>query len=261
MATCTTCSGVCSLWVEAADVDCPGNLEDYDTALGTAVQVASDWLYMATGRRFSGCCQTTVRPCHADPWADYDPRGTFREAADWHSGSGICACGGCGRWREVHLGLEPVRSIISVTVDGVTLDSSAYKVLDYSTLIRVDGDAWPCSNDLTLETTEDGTWSVEFTYGRSAPAMGVEAAKVLACEVVKAITDQGECTLPANVQRVVRLGVTQDFAEVAGDGPQGWLTGLWLPDKFINAYNPYGLAREADVFSPDLRRRARVVTG
>lgn len=276
MATCTDCAGVCSLWVDPDEINCPGTIEEYGTELEVAAQVASDWLYMATGRRFPGCCQTTVRPCPRVRVVDHDPTGWYRELPQqggWYQptgwngswGSGSCggSCGGgCGGGaHEVELGLEPVRDIVAVIIDGVTLDTSEYYVVDYSKLVRSSGAAWPCSNDLSI-TSGEGAWSVEFTYGRSAPSMGAAAAKVLACEITKALVDQGDdCALPENVRALVRQGVTLDFDNVTTEaGAPGWFTGLWLPDKFINTYNPGGLAREADVFSPDLRRAARVVT-
>lgn len=172
-------------------------------------------------------------------------------------------CAPCGEPSTVNVGLRPIVEVTDVTVDGAAVPASAI-AWDKQTgdIYRTDGTPWPASQDLSIESGE-GAWSITLTYGRNPPRMGIEAAKLLACEVLRAITPGaagGECALPPNVSSMVRQGVTFDFDRVNTATEQSGGTGIWLVDAFVRLHNPNGLARTSAVYSPDIHRPARIVT-
>ncbi len=253
--------GTCSPWATEADLCSPCN--DYgglSPAAGEMLQAASDVLFELSGGQFPGLCTRTVRPC-ARRSGQSDP-------PDWRPGWGVCGCAdGCEcdpHW-AVELGAFPVVSVQAVKIDGVTLASSAYRVDDYRRLVRigtVDGgnEGWPSYQRLDLPDSAVGTWSVRFTWGRPAPAAGVRAAAVLACEMAMACDPDnvGNCRLPKRVQTVVREGVTvvlQPAAFVDASGN----TGLWEVDTFLAAYNPARARRPATVWHAGMARAPRRV--
>jgi hypothetical protein len=73
----------------------------------------------------------------------------------------------------------PVRTIIEVKIDGVVIDPSTYTVIRERKLARLDG-AWPACQNVNLADSEDGTFSVVYTWGRYPPEAGKLAAAQLA---------------------------------------------------------------------------------
>lgn len=236
-------AGPCSLWTsEDAVTACCGGIPD-GVDVGYAVQVASALLYELSGRRYSGHCRATVRPQQV--FTTCGPRGWWRAGRrPW----------GCRALDDVILAGYPVREIEEVKLDGVVLDPSAYMLTGGRYLLRTDGSWWPSCQYIELPDSEDGTFSITYTYGADPPLTGRHAAAKLACEVARAC-DGGECALPENVSRVVRQGV-----EVAVDAARALPGGLGLQevDAFLRAVGP-GRRRPA-VVSPDSRRYPLVVT-
>lgn len=146
----------------------------------------------------------------------------------------------------------PVTAINEVLVDGEVVDPAVYGggVFQYRWLRRFDGGAWPCWQDLSADTTEEGTMQVTFMYGRAPDAGGVAAAQIYACEIAKALCPDGgasgECRLPERTRTVVRQGITFDI-----DTPLDFLdngrTGLGLVDAWLASVNPAGLKRRSTV--------------
>lgn len=225
-----------------------------DDLLARCVEVATLWLYRATGRQFRGECSATVRPVpqaparrryaydpfppQYRPWRDrpHDPR---REYAN-----------------EVTLGYWPVRSIVEVVVDGVVLPSSSYRLDDEGWLVRTDGDAWPIVNDWESDATDVDTWAVTFTYGADPPADGVMACAILAGELALSAVRSDACRLPRRVQSITRQGVTTVVVDRL-DGIGRGQTGIPDVDAFIKSVNPHGLTRRSAVISPDVARPVR----
>lgn len=153
------------------------------------VGMASWLLWAATGRVF-GPCPVSVMPCQS-------PCGGC--------GASLRRCG-CSSLAEVKLP-GPVHSITSVTVEGVELADTAYRVDDWEWLVRLDGGRWPTQN------IEDPThFRVDYLLGIEPPPGAGTVTGILAAELAKAKCNDKTCRLPARVRTVAKQGVTVDFA-------------------------------------------------
>lgn len=228
---------------------------------GIAVSMATEFLWAATGMRF-GTCEVTLRPCRREcqtgsfyddfgpPWAAQSyPQPALIGGLWFNLVCGSCAgdCS-CTPVSEVRLP-APVASIVEVKVDGTPLVTGAYRVDNNRLLVRTDGGEWPRCNDLNLDDTEVGTWSVTAAYGEALPEGASLAVGQLACEIARA-ADGGDCKLPAGVQQLVRQGVTISYPDVGELFRQG-RTGLYLVDMFIATWNPYNLKQRSRVYNVD----------
>lgn len=235
-----------------------------------SIDIAAEVLSNRTKRRF-GLCELTLRPCRrecwpgsmwgmwAPFWGDASgwgwPFPTLAGGAWINLGCGSCPNGGCS-CATVHETVlpYPVADIIRVKIDGSVLPSTAYKVDNGRLLVRVDGQDWPRCNDLNLEDTQVGTWSVTAMYGIAVPKLGQLAAGQLASAVFKACTGAKDCPLPATtIRQITRQGVTKVFFDAVDAFKRG-KTGLYWPDLFIHTYNPSG-SGNASIFDIDGPRR------
>lgn len=238
--------GLCEEWADASAA-----VKAY------ALEQASLVLWAATGRRF-GLCEMQVRPCgQEEPWLyrTYPVPGSggywdFPVLAGgvWTAGGGCGCSGGCAcRPSEIPLP-GPVDSIVAVVQDGLTVDPSGYR-LDGNRLVRLNGQAWPVSQDLALPLSAAGTFGVTYRRGVAVPVALNNAAGIYACELAAARTG-GECRLPDRIQSISRQGVSVDLV-----GPDDYLdkgrTGLADVDQVIVSYNPRGLASPPRVLTLD----------
>ena len=152
---------------------------------------------------------------------------------------------------KVLLSGYPVRAVTEVKIDGDVVDPDDYGLYKWRWLVRKNDDWWPACQDLSLDDTEDGTWSVSYTYGQDPPISAQLAATELACELYKACNG-GDCALPAGVTRLVRQGVVIERLAFAAWGLQSgiWRTGLPRVDAFLGAVNPNALVRRPTIWSP-----------
>jgi hypothetical protein len=154
---------------------------------------------------------------------------------------------------------HPVDSITQVKVDGIELDSSAFRVDDRRFLVRLDGEEWPRCNDLTLDDDQEGTWSVTGMYGYAPPPLGRMAVGQLATQIFKACKKDKGCLLPiATIREIDRQGVTKTFIEREFGFRRGRI-GLYYPDLFISSYNPSGSGM-ASIYPMDRPKHRRVGT-
>lgn len=278
-------SGLCSLDGWTLDESC------MDIPAGTTPEVIERWrrvaaelLFGLTGQRFGPSCPVTVRPCRrqcADAYASFLYQGgpyqrtgpfipyMFRGqmfnaslcgcASDCHCGPELC---------EVYLP-GPVYDIVSVDIDGVTIDPATYNILDGRYLVRRSdvaadadgGPCWPSCQDMSLPPGEPGTFTVVYRTGIPLPAMGVAALSELASHYIKGCDGCG-CGIGTrnNLSRLSRQGVDLEFADpqqILSDGR----TGLPLVDLFIHTVNPSKLPQQMRVLSPDAPRRPRIWYG
>lgn len=250
--------GPCATWpVEwICDVSTYG-----PAATGLAASAATRIVWALSGRRF-GTCTVTLRPC-AQGCYDAWPYGwlpwswsTYSNLdASWSTGWAwefqCDACRGhcsCARLSEVRLP-PPVSSITEVRVDGSPLVTGAYRVDNNRLLVRTDGAVWPRCNNLNLDDTQPGTWSVTAVIGEDVPASGRLAAGEMACEILKAMNGQ-DCRLPPGVTQLVRQGVTISIPDI-GEIMQKGRTGLYLVDAFIITENPNRLQSRSRVYGVD----------
>ena len=241
-----------------------------------AAMAATEALWARTKMQF-GLCSVSLRPCRKDclpagPWIPqvggwYDftggtwpfPQPALIGGAWINIACGMCTSGcSCSRVSEVRLPY-PVHAITEVKVDGVILPSSAYRVDNFNLLVRLDGEEWPRCNDLNLDDTEVGTWSVTADYGKDVPELGKLAAGQLAVEIAKRCVNASGCLIPAGtVQEVTRQGVKKVFFD-ANQAFKGGLIGLTWADLFIKTFNPTG-SSPATIYDIDGSRPRRVGT-
>lgn len=249
------------------DVQC---CPDWDTAepevRQRAMDVAARILHGLSGRRF-GVCEVSVRPC--SPCADsstvlfYGPAFIpYFIAGQWRN----CAVGGCdctescGCCHVCSVVLPgPVHHITSVTVDGVLVPASAYRVDDARELVRTDGECWPDCPDLEADCDLVGGGAFCVTYGQGVELDGAAMAAYseYACQLLKSCLNK-PCELPARVTSVTREGVTFDALSLQDFLDKG-RTGITIVDQWLITVNPNRLSRPSKVYSPDIRP-ARVTT-
>lgn len=228
-----TSPGPCSEWAGVDDIfdcgPCSGVTPDYGKAAG-ALAAATRILFVLSDERYPGLCQHTIRPCRwSDRWAWF-PR---------FDGWGYCGCGAgtphecsCGSGSVVELPDFPVLQIDSVRVDGILLAASTYRLDEQRLLRRIDGYSFPSCQDLTLATTETGTFQIVYWAGVLPPADGVLAVTRLACELYQACSG-GDCALPDNIVNLARLGMTAQFADLPTVAVAENFLGLREVDYFL----------------------------
>lgn len=254
--------GPCTAWVDTSEIaECcqlPESSNPFEIILDLekAATSASQILYELSGRRFSGVCERTVRPCRTGCSCDWQvlSRG---HVINWGMDSWYCEgnpCG-CSSLSTIKLSGYPVREVIEVKIDGSVLAASEYVLHERRFLVRTDSGRWPSCQDLSLADTEPGTFSATYQYGQTPPQFAKSAASQLACEVFKSCAGI-ECALPTGTTRVTRQGIEVERAFFARDGTGVWRTGLSSVDAFLNSINPNGLQRGPTVWAPG-RRYAR----
>lgn len=229
---------------------------------GYALDSATSILWALSGRQF-GTCPVVLRPCRENcyqswptahpltyPWSSYGGSPSNWDASYWFgAGCGTCTGGcSCGEVPEVRLP-SPAADVTAVKVDGVLLPSSAYRLDNARILVRTDGHRWPRCNNLALDDTQPGTWSVAADIGKAVPVAGQLAVGQLACQIMRAYRGE-DCTLPMQVKELVRQGVTVTFPDI-NDALGKGKTGLYLVDLFLGAVNPQGLHNRARVYAVD----------
>lgn len=236
--------------------------------------IATEILWGGTKQQY-GLCSMTLRPCRKECF----PAWPWIPASGWYDVSGMSwpfpapalvggkwiniACGqctsgcSCSRVSEVQLPY-PIAEVTEVKVDGVVLDPSAYRVDDWRLLVRLDGEDWPRCNDLNLDDTQPGTWSVTASYGQAVPRLGQMAAGQLATEIVKRCVGASDCLLlESTVQQITRQGVTKVFFDARAFS--AGRTGLYWADLFLNRKNPSNTG-VATIFDIDGSHHRRVGT-
>jgi len=238
-------SDVCQVWLTPEDAfDCCADLTDTDGAvMEWAIQQASDLLYHLSGDRFPGVCSAVVRPCanYVSCW--------YPSMVGWTTRDG-----GCRRLSMIRLAGYPVVAITEVTIDGVIVPPSEYRVDRGRELIRLadangNYQAWPGCQRLDLQSGE-GTFFVSYTYGQNPPVSGVAAAAQLACAIAKQCPGSNgqiaeDCDLPAGVVRVTRQGVTIDTQSLGVWLIGAMRTGMPLVDAFIAGWGSRPTRRTA----------------
>lgn len=238
------------------------DVADYDPSMtAVAVSAATRIVWALSGRRF-GTCTVTLRPCAQGcydawpfgwlPWSwstysNLDASWTTSWALEYACAEcrGTCSCAAVS---EVVLP-SPVSRIVQVTVDGSPMVTGAYRVDDNRKLVRTDGGRWPRCNNLNLDDSQPGTWSVTAAFGEDVPVTGKLAVGEMACEILKAMNGQ-DCRLPPGVTQLVRQGVTISIPDI-GEIMQHGRTGLYLVDAFIITENPKKLATRSRVYGVD----------
>ena len=182
-------------------------LSDEDYAL-----MASEILFRLTGLKYPGLCEVTVRPCipcgcHSNCCCEYE---SFRLKSDY-----------------------PITDVLNVTIDGNVF--ADWRLDDWGTLVRTDGERWPTCQKLEDDLSQVDTFSVTFVTGRTPPIALVLAAQYYACELKKACNDPSNCELPDGVRGIVRQGVSMQLSDPS-DLVRNGMTGVQRVDELIAPY-------------------------
>lgn len=274
--------GPCEAWVTGSDVAacCSVDVGTDATVFDTVAVQASMLLFELSGRQFSGVCEQTVRPCvngggcwnwitwpmsPGAPQISYGWGWWAGRGWGWGYGDGSALLCGCSALSRAKLPGYPVVEILEVKIDGTVIDPSEYRLDEYVYLTRMADPTtlapryWPSCQRLDLDDDQPGTWSVTYDSGVAPPVLGVSAAAQLACELYRACAGLA-CALPVGTTKLTRQGIEIERAPFLswGRNPAGhWQTGLSLVDAFLMAYNPSGLKRRPQVFSPDIQQYAK----
>lgn len=272
-------AGPCNDWIYGSDVaalDPKIGVGSNTFELDDVASMASSVMYELSGRQFPGICERLVRPCAnaCGCWGDISSGGgpwvwsSFYGGVSWgwwNDQGGSC---GCDPLSEVKLAGYPIRNVLEVKIDGVALpevDTNGdrnWRLDRNRRLVRMDSPVdgrrfWPGCQNLSLDDTEMGTFSVSYRWGMEPPALGKAAAAIFAREIYKAISGDSTCKLPTKVTKVVRQGVTYDkMLTVAAMLRQG-SSGIQAVDTFIATSNPTNARRRPAVWTPDTQRYAR----
>ena len=210
---------------------------DHGDLLEAALDQASDMLWLLSGGRITGVCVRTVRP-----FGDYQCgfRGYDQTEPGW-----MKDFGGVG---TIPL-RGPATNIIEIVIDGLVLGTDEYGLMDGRFLYRKSGH-WPSNNDLLLDDTEDGTWSVTYSFGRPADLITRMAAMEIAVELANDLLGKST-NLPPGVTSAFIQGASVTVRERSEALREG---GSQLPmlSRFLGIYAPLGPNRSG-VYSPELK--------
>jgi len=216
----------CESFIDPGDVTCDcGDLSEEE--LQELIDSASDILAIITGGKVSGRCEHVVRPC-----------------------GGSCGCSrllgcGCVPLSAITL-LGPDITIDEVLIDGVEfLD---YAIVDGNLLIRTDGGAWPGSQDITLSSTEPGTFEITYTSGM-LPKLAQDAATEIVCSFIQSTPTDTRKPHP-NTRGMSISGVQITLEQMASEIKR---RAFMMPYviRLLTVYAPDG-PTPAVVYSPEL---------
>jgi hypothetical protein len=268
--------GPCSPWITGADVAAYAGTEPEGGSglLDGAALDAGMALFEISGRQFTGMCERTVRPAQ-QPCGCFGASGSAGFSPwSWGSGAGGWAwrneCGdqiGCQPMSRVKLAGYPVREVVLVKIDGAAVDPLTYRLDNWRYLTRLDDPGpplvqrlWPGCQDMSLDDSQLGTFSVSYLHGIDPPQLGKDAAAQLAWHIYKSGPPAQQADkLPTGATRVQRQGVTVERGLFANWFDASKPTGLVYVDLFLKAYWPTRAIRPPAVFSPDRQKFARPV--
>lgn len=198
-----------------------------------------------------------------DLWVGPGRYGSRSETIRPNRSSSRCGGDSCDAWTyEQRLAGPTLPGSIVVVVDGVTLSSTAYLLVDGDTLVRVDGRPWPCCQRIEAPFGSPGTWSISYTWGKAPKKIGEIACRALAINIALRLSGKPS-KLPPGTVSVAARGLSLNLARQHDrtgrrQGKQNVFTGIAVVDDFVFAENPNGLSRRATVTSPDSVRRTRI---
>ena len=205
------------------------NVDADSVDLDSVCMVASEILFMLSGRQF-GVREKLVRPTSSvDGW--------------------------CGRSERELVLPGPIREIIELRLNGQVLTEAQYMVVDRRRVLRVPNGLWPFGQNLAKPTTENGTFSVHFKWGKDVPEGGKAAAKLFAQQLALYMAGK-KCSLSDKLSTVTRQGTTRTYLDPS-EFTRLSRTGLYLVDSWLSAVNPSGARRRPRVLSPDEPRKSR----
>jgi hypothetical protein len=253
--------GMLGAWITSDDVAAALGMDAVTGADYTQQAIeASEVLYELSGRRFRGIGQSLERPGGVIPfgwspnartymswfdqgaywvWPGYDPR--YMEP--WCYGGE----------KPIVLRNTPIQDdswILEVRIDGQIVSPDTYYLVDGHYLHRVQPNYWPMFQRVDKKDGDIGTFHVLYQHGSYPPALGLEAAKQLAAQLVLTEIPGKRVTLPWGTQQIIRSGVTITRETMKEFRQQGF--GLPLVDLFLDTWGRDKEEAVSAVWSPDL---------
>jgi hypothetical protein len=245
-------------WVTAAELAADSRLATLTpAALALAAQTATEILWALSGRTFGGLRSSRVLVL--PPACGCDGSNWVGRSDMWGASSNLGGLRwlpwgwGCGCLVTLDLPDQPVRSIVRVALDDVTLDPAGYRLDDGGKLVRVDGQLWPLFAS-GYRTEAAPRMQVVYLWGTEPPAAGRLAAQVYATELALAAAGSSDCRLPDRVTSITRQDVIKTFGDPLQLVEHG-LTGLTSVDQWTRSVNPHNqTGTRPRVLSPDVPR-------
>ena len=242
------------LWADVSEL---GKYAGAPNALDS-LKAASYLLWVMSGRRWGGICETTERytcydglPCSTGMlpvMMDYSTAMNYMQRMVYGE-----AWGSLPWQRVLFLRNRPVLELTDITISGVPMDVDHFAVYDHSFIA-------PNSTGCVDTCFDPCRAVVTYRWGTKPPPIGKMAALELADQFVKAVECPSECKLPERITSVSRQGVSFQVFD-----PQDFMnegrTGLYTVDIFLKTVNPDRAQKRARVFSPDLPQGRRVTSG
>lgn len=224
---------------------CDMNEEDDGEVIEEMIEEASDFLCVASGGRFTGVCEQTVRPI------------TDGRCYDRYSYAGLTAPHEHYNWID-HYGTDsivlngPNTEVLEIVIDGQVVSPNEYGLLNGNKLFRRNNKNWPVYNDVTLPDTEQGTFSITYRFGVAPTAIVRRACIELVCQMIK--SDEERMNRLRGVVSATVQGVNLSLDQ-ADD-----VAALGLPEvtRFLDLYSPRGIGA-LGVYSPELNHGWRLV--
>lgn len=266
-------------WIAGEDVAscCNANYGEFTSVLDTVALEASMALFELSGRQFHGLCgPITVRPARDPEWCWPSSMGLGPWQWSWLPGQGYGWWNpeggrslGCEAMSVVKLQNYPVREIVEVKIGGVVLpplDDNGhpnYRLDNWRDLVRMNSPEsptlqrkWPGCQDMSLDSSQGGTFAVTYKWGVDPPQIGRDAAIQIACQLFKSCSGAA-CEIPTNATRVTRQGITVDRGLLVNWFNPKVATGIVAVDLFLASYWQARGARRPAVWSPDVQPFAR----
>lgn len=231
---------VCESFATPADllaVICEGDLDPVaDAALiQSALDDAADALYILSGQRFYGLCTTVMRPCGDNCMST--------------------PCG-CCELQVVPLSFN-FHELISVKIDGATLDPSEYRVgapwpAGMPSLIRLSLDGtrptrWPGCQRLDLPLTADNTFGIEYVHGHTPGVTEINANVEVALGIIASAPGR-------NINMVPGASSISGGGVVIVNDPTDEAQTVSIPSvrRFLAVWNPREDRSYSAVWSPEM---------
>lgn len=225
-------------------------LDDVNVA-NTLVAAASDVVFRMLGAIFVPPTQVTVRPVgqYRPPDPLQFPLGSFYSippfSGPYYDGLFDGPDGSPTGFQDRISLQAPVVSVDTVKVDGAVLPSTAWKSDQYS-IFRIDNGRWPRAQNLGLDDTNVGTFSIQYTFGTVPPGLIITATLDMAAEMWR---DSQDGELIDAVRSRSTQGTSYSYEDTTIERTQGpALTSLMAA---IASYNDYEARVSSWAWVPD----------
>jgi hypothetical protein len=235
--------GLHSPWVTVDEfLNCYGGEDENisTTDIAYALNIASNTLYILSGRQFRGIREQTVTVCKENC--------TNTVQADR-----------CGSENEISIGYWPITDLRSIKFDGVEqlpardindafISTPNFQINEYRYIEKLDG-RWPTQSGQDFQEVV-----ITFKYGITPPDAGKEAVKHMASEILDGMMKK-ECGISDRVTHITRRGTSltiRDYDILTKD-----FIGISVVDTFIQTYNPTKTRIQSFVIQPGKTAKVR----